>query len=203
MPTVAMWPGHIPAGQEISEPVNSMDVFTTVLKIAQAPVPTDRVIDSKDLMPLLSGKSSMTSHKFMFHYCGETIHAVRYRPEEGNAVWKAMFRTPKWSPGTEGCFGTGVCLCHSSKFLIHHDPPLLYNLSEDPRERNPISPKDPSFSAVVDEMKKALAEHQQTVDQVPNMMSENRIVKIRPFNYPCCNPPLCSCQEDVKDMITP
>ena len=105
VPTVVSWPSHLPQGIEISEPTNSFDIFPTLLEIAGAEPPKDREIDGKTLMPLLTRQTNITSHEIMIHYCAKAIHAVRYRPRTGKTVWKTHFMTPKFTPGTEGCFG--------------------------------------------------------------------------------------------------
>lgn len=37
-----------------------------------------RVIDGRNLMPLLHGLVQHSEHEFMFHYCGIYLHAVRW-----------------------------------------------------------------------------------------------------------------------------
>lgn len=58
VPGILRWPGHIPAGQVITEPCGTIDVFPTLLKLAGVPLPDDRVIDGRDLMPVLTEGAS-------------------------------------------------------------------------------------------------------------------------------------------------
>ena len=83
VPTVAMFPGRIPPGLEIKEPTAQFDLFPTVSNLMGSQVPTDRLIDGKDLMPLLTDGTGRSPHQFLFHYCGSAIHGARYRTEEG------------------------------------------------------------------------------------------------------------------------
>ena len=39
-----------------------------------------RVIDGRDLMPLLQSKSRHSEHEFLFHYCNFYLNAVRWHP---------------------------------------------------------------------------------------------------------------------------
>lgn len=39
-----------------------------------------RIIDGRDLMPLLQGKSQRSAHEFLFHYCNAHLNAVRWHP---------------------------------------------------------------------------------------------------------------------------
>ncbi|XP_072812115.1 steryl-sulfatase isoform X5 [Vicugna pacos] len=80
VPGVLRWPGVIQAGLEIDEPTSNMDIFPTVAKLAGAPLPEDRIIDGRDLMPLLRGESQHSDHEFLFHYCNFYLNAVRWHP---------------------------------------------------------------------------------------------------------------------------
>lgn len=60
-----------------------MDVFPTIAGAINRRLPTDTVLDGRDLTPLLSGKTQVSSHDFLFHYFGSRINAVRYRPRTG------------------------------------------------------------------------------------------------------------------------
>ncbi|TWT84718.1 Arylsulfatase [Planctomycetes bacterium CA13] len=75
-PTVARWPGKIPAGKDNSELMTTMDLLPTFAKLAGAKIPTDRVIDGKDIWPTLVGKAK-TPHETFFYHRGNTLSAVR------------------------------------------------------------------------------------------------------------------------------
>lgn len=55
VPCVARWPGRIPAGHVSDAPTVMMDLFPTVLRAAGIPLPGDRVIDGRDILPLFTG----------------------------------------------------------------------------------------------------------------------------------------------------
>lgn len=42
-----------------------------------------RIIDGRDLMPLLRGTRMRSDHEFLFHYCNAYLNAVRWRPRDG------------------------------------------------------------------------------------------------------------------------
>lgn len=80
-PTVAWWPGHIPAGRVNRELMTSMDLLPTFAKLADAKIPTDRVIDGKDIWPVLSGEPGARSpHDRFFYHRGNSLEAVRSGP---------------------------------------------------------------------------------------------------------------------------
>ena len=127
VPSIASWPSHIPAGIDIAEPSISVDMFPTILKIAGATIPTDRIIDGNDIMPLLKQKVQYSPGEFMYHYCAMELHAVRYRPRHGPTTWKAVFVTPKWAPSADHCSDDN-CECYGDD-VHYEDPVLLFNIT--------------------------------------------------------------------------
>lgn len=186
IPGIFRWPGVIQAGLEIDEPTSNMDIFPTVAKLAGSPLPKDRIIDGRDLMPLLSGRSRRSEHEFLFHYCNAYLNAVRWRPPHGTSIWKAFYFTPKFSPeGSNGCFHTHVCYCMGS-YVTRHHPPLLFDLSKDPGERNPLTPAtEPKFHDILRVMQEAVDRHSQTLPEVPNQLSLGNILW-KPWLQVCC-----------------
>jgi arylsulfatase A len=77
-PCIARWPGKIPAGKVCNEVCASIDLLPTFTKLAGGQVPADRVIDGRDIWPLMSGAPGANSpHKAFFYYRGNKIEAVR------------------------------------------------------------------------------------------------------------------------------
>jgi arylsulfatase A-like enzyme len=54
VPLIARWPGRIPAGKVSGEPAFICDLYVTALKAAKLSIPSDRIVDRKDIMPLLA-----------------------------------------------------------------------------------------------------------------------------------------------------
>jgi len=77
-PCIARWPGKVPAGKVCNEICASIDLLPTFAKLAEGEVPLDRVIDGKDIWPLMSGRPGAKSpHKAYFYYRGNNLEAVR------------------------------------------------------------------------------------------------------------------------------
>ena len=78
-PCIVRWPGKIPAGTVCSEVATTMDLLPTIAKVAGTAAPTDRVIDGKDIWPLLSGrKDAKSPHEaFFYHTSNGKLAAVR------------------------------------------------------------------------------------------------------------------------------
>ena len=188
---------HIPAGVEIDEPTNSMDVFTTMIELGLAGgrTPRDRQIDGKNILPLLMQEESVSPHEFMFHYCGTAIHAVRYRPRSGNVTWKAHFVTPVWAPEKQTCDSSLVfCECFG-EHVAHRDPPVLYDITHDPYERYQLDPSHKSQQHVILKMKEAMKIHQLEIQPVPKQLGYPNAWPLNLRQQPCCNFPYCSCAE--------
>ena len=42
-----------------------------------------RVIDGRDMLPLLLGTAQHSDHEFLLHYCENFLHAVRWHQRDG------------------------------------------------------------------------------------------------------------------------
>ena len=192
VPTVVMWKDQLPEAITINEPTSTMDIFATMTNLAGGSLPKDRIVDSKNILPLLKREETVSPHEFMFHYCGSALHAVRYRPREGNVTWKSHFITPIWSTGKQECEREDiVCGCFGDD-VVHHDPPLLYDITNDPYEHHQLDAKQ--HQDIIFKMKEAMKEHKTGVKPVPSQLSYPNNVW-NPFLQPCCNFPYCSCVE--------
>ena len=193
MPTIVSWPGHIPAGTSLHELTSSMDVLPTIAKLTGADIPEDRVIDGKNLLPLLTNKTRKSPHEFLFHYCGDQVHAVRYRPKSIDTVWKAHFMTPKWTKGTESCIGKAiVCRCHGDRVKVQ-DPPLLFDVTNDPSESSPIAVDRREYKDVMKDIYPSLITHKESIKSVPSQLGRKNFFHTQ--LQMCCNFPFCRCKE--------
>ncbi|KAM4045327.1 arylsulfatase H-like [Anomaloglossus baeobatrachus] len=195
VPGILRWPGVLPANTVIDKPTSLMDIYTTVAKLGGGMPPQDRIIDGKDLMPLLQGHVPNSDHEFMFHYCDEYLHAVRWHNTSSNTVWKVHYISPKFSPeGAGACYGSKLCGC-SDEMVIYHVPPLLYNLSNDPSEKNPFPINSELYNEVLKTVQKAVAHHNASLHAVPLQLYKfNNLWD--PRLQPCCGSfPFCWCNK--------
>lgn len=103
---------------------STMDLFTTFSTMAGIPIPDDRAMDGVDLSEtLLENKPS--KRKSLLYYRGPELYAARL------GDYKAHFITE----GEYGMLGERE----------EHDPPLLYNLDEDPSEKYDIAKEHPEI----------------------------------------------------------
>jgi arylsulfatase A len=77
-PTIAWWPGAIPARTSCNELITAMDLHPTLAGLAGTRVPADRTIDGKDIAALLLGEpGAATPHDRFFYQQGGQLAAVR------------------------------------------------------------------------------------------------------------------------------
>ena len=82
---IMRWPDVIPAETTCAELTAGFDLFTTFAKAAGADVPKDRIIDGKDLTPLMRGaKDAKPPHEAF--YCYENFNLVGVR----SGKWKLV-----------------------------------------------------------------------------------------------------------------
>ncbi|HXK65571.1 MAG TPA: hypothetical protein PK348_04835, partial [Spirochaetota bacterium] len=55
----------------------NIDFFPTVCNLAGLTLPKDRIIDGKDLMPLLTGKSKQSPHDALYFFHYREIEGIR------------------------------------------------------------------------------------------------------------------------------
>ena len=94
-----------------------MDLLPTFAKLAGAEVPSDRVIDGKDIWPVLAGSGS-SPHEAFFYHQGDTLVAVR------SSQWKLHLGKGKRAAS-----------------------PLLFNLQQDIGETTDVSKANPTVVA--------------------------------------------------------
>ena len=124
-PTVAWWPGRLPAGRVCMDVGSVLDFFPTFAQLAGAKMPNDRPYDGIDLMPVLEGKAA--PERTIFFYSAEKMRAVR------KGVWKLHFSYYDHSKG-------GFRLPEN---WMTPDRPLLFNLETDPSERYDVATSNP------------------------------------------------------------
>jgi len=132
-PCIMWWPGTIKPDL-VNDMGATMDLYTTILTLAGAKVPDDRVVDGLDLSPALFG-TGPSPRKTMFYYRGAKLYAAR------KGLYKIHFLT-------KSAYGRGA--------ETMHDPPLLYHLGHDPSEKYDISKEHPE---VIEDIRKEVAQH--------------------------------------------
>ena len=78
MPCIVRWPGKVPMGASCDELCTMMDWLPTFAGLAGSTAPKDRVIDGKDIRPILfSAADAKSPHEVFYYYMAEQLQAVR------------------------------------------------------------------------------------------------------------------------------
>jgi len=125
VPFIASWPGTIEAKTVNMSVANTMDVYVTALSLAGYEFPENRVYDGFDITPVLMGQKESVNDE-MFYYQGNELYAFR------KGAWKIHFKT--------------IIGPYTKHILEEHDPPLLFNLNEDPSEKFNVYEEYPEFA---------------------------------------------------------
>jgi arylsulfatase A len=128
-PTLAWWPGTIPANSICKEPAMTIDLLPTIANLAGTPLPKHK-IDGKDILPLLINDQAKSPHEAYYFYYGNHLQAIR------QGKWKLHFphgyRTMAGKPGGKG----GIPVNYSqakiglSLFDLQKDIGEIVNLKE-------------------------------------------------------------------------
>ena len=124
VPCVMRYPGVIPAGTVCREVAANFDLYPTIARLAGAEMPTDRIIDGKDLHDLITAKPDARSpHEYFIYYNGNRMHGVR----SGN--WKLKIPTTLAEE-----FGDYGKFDHPETVI----PRALFNLEDDLGEQKDV-----------------------------------------------------------------
>lgn len=77
VPCLMRWPGKIAPGTVCGELVTALDFYPTLAAVAGVTVPDERIIDGKDLSPLLLGATQTSPRDTFFYYLKDNLEAVR------------------------------------------------------------------------------------------------------------------------------
>jgi len=128
VPCILRWPGHVPAGVVETGIATIMDFFPTLVESAGGVTPRDRPIDGHNILPMLQGKGPAPNSVF-YYFRGANILAVRSGP------WKLHLAQP--DPTAK------------NRRQVSFAAAQLYNLEQDPSERNDIVRSNPEIAALL------------------------------------------------------
>ena len=151
-PTLAWFPGKIPAGTVNQSIASTMDIFATIHALAGVEMPQDREMDSFDLSPMLF-ENGQGHREVLFYYRAYQLMAVRMGP------WKMHLLT-------QDGYGPG------SQKAVEQNPPLLYNLDVDPSERFNVADKN---TEVIERIHERIKEHRAKLKPAVSQLENENI----------------------------
>ncbi|HXT40067.1 MAG TPA: sulfatase [Candidatus Angelobacter sp.] len=133
-PCIMRWPGKIPAGTVCHELAATMDLLPTFAKLAGGEAPGDRIIDGRDIWPLMSGQpGAKTPHEAYFYYWNKHLQAVR------SGKWKLHLAHDYDHPDPQGHDGK------PGKYAKHEIGVALFDLDADIGETNNLADQHPDI----------------------------------------------------------
>ena len=183
VPMIARWPGKIPAGVVNNSLAGTIDILPTILKVAGVDVPADRVIDGRDIRPLLTSAEAKSPHEALFAMQGTYLMTVR------SGKWKLHVRSPGPAPKSgddwvdpRGPDGVTILAPYEQARPSAYpgatagDGPkdmMLFDIEADPSEQHDLSRQHPN---VVERLK---AIYDKTFAQVPKFKPPKRFKQLR------------------------
>lgn len=188
VPMLARWPGKIPPQQVIDTVCGSIDIFPTILKQAQIELPTDRIIDGKDLFPVLTEKAD-SPHIALYSMKGNSIFTVRSgqwklhvkpSPRRALKTQSKDWIDPRGPDGVTIIAPFEQAMPNQSPGLVSGAQPqsmMLFNLKNDPAEQHNVAKTNPE---VVARLKKMYDEmHAQVPDAIRDFNKQPKKQSLR------------------------
>jgi arylsulfatase A len=127
VPFIARWPGRIPKGAVSKSPAMTIDLLPTLAKLANAPLPKQK-LDGLDIWPLLAHRrGAKPSHEVLYFYWGKELHALR------SGQWKLHLPHPYQSLDSAGSNG------QPGKYVRKQIELSLFDLEKDAGETTNVA----------------------------------------------------------------
>jgi arylsulfatase A len=143
VPSIWWWPGKIPAGTTTAELATIMDLLPTFARLAGAAAPSDRILDGRDIGPLLfAAPGAKSPHEAFYYYLYDQLQAVRRGP------WKLVLEQhdPYPDAGLRGearvFYELGAPGMRERQYPLRHAPEL-YDLDADIGEARNVAAAHP------------------------------------------------------------
>lgn len=143
VPAIAWGPGlGLQAGEESSEVVRAMDWYPTLATFAGIKVPDGRVIDGRDISPLLKGETKFVPAAGMKKSLNATVPLRRRWDPAGEwapIITRAQYNDAFFYHGSQGALSA----VRWRNWKLYLNPTLqLYDLAEDPGETELVRDRD-------------------------------------------------------------
>lgn len=157
VPCIMRWPEKIPAGSVNREITGIIDMLPTFCAIAGAEVPTDRVIDGRNILPYLLGQEVDVPIHETF-----VVPGVAIRHQE----WKLLIKGQ--TPGGKGTNGM--------QGRVPAEAGSLFNLKDDVGETTDLSDQYPErvqdLTKMMELYMKEFAENTREIGRIPGFVEE-------------------------------
>ncbi len=142
VPCIIRYPGKIGKGIMSDEIVTNMDLYPTFARMAGVELPSNKKIDGKDMMPLLTAQTDKSAHETFFYYKYTHMDAIR------DTRFKLVFAREA-NPKDIGWYG---------RFQTEIKKPILYDLDNDISETTDVSAKYPEVVKHLEKLAEGMRE---------------------------------------------
>lgn len=129
VPFIARWPGVIQPGRIVEGMSMNFDLYPTILGLVNVEPPGDRIIDGKDIFPMLTGDTE-SPHEQLYFYKGKNLNGVRV------GKWKYLRRH----------------MTDNGGYTTLSQGPFLFNLELDPNESYSLIESEPEKARELSEL---------------------------------------------------
>ena len=161
-PCIMRWPGRIPTGTTCGQIAGNIDILPTFAKLVGTPLPTDRVLDGRDITSLMfQANASPVRDTHLYYTRGAELGAIR----QGD--WKLFITKPEDKQAGKKLESQAK----DGKTKNAAPPPTgLYNLAKDPGETADVSAEHPEIvarlTAEAKQREREITEHRRPAGQV-------------------------------------
>jgi uncharacterized sulfatase len=185
VPMIARMPGVIPEGIINDNPAGTIDILPTLCQLAGTVPPSDRVLDGRDILPMLKDGNAPSPHDAIFGMQGGSLATIRSGP------WKLHVKSPgparfiNLSPeelenwiDPRGPDGVALLAPYEQAKPSRHPgltegvnpkPMMLFNLKTDPGEQRDVAKQNPD---VVKRLKAMFDDINRDVPEFPPVESD-------------------------------
>jgi arylsulfatase A-like enzyme len=112
VPMLVSWPAKVQKGQVNKELCSNLDFLPTILSYLGVNLPSDRIIDGKNILSLLMDPNAKTPYTEFYHFATKKIQAIR------SGIWKYHIKH----------------MSDVSTYFVLHPGPFLFKMDEDKNE---------------------------------------------------------------------
>jgi arylsulfatase A-like enzyme len=134
----ACWPGRIPAGQRLREPMHMVDWYPTLIKQGGGSLEQKLPIDGLDVWPMLTTKAASPHDAIL---CVSTQGPARAAVRMGE--WKLMVAGAAAETPDEEGEAKPKAKGKTAKAAAKYEPVALYHLTDDPGETKNLAAAQP------------------------------------------------------------
>ncbi|XP_070566880.1 arylsulfatase A-like [Ptychodera flava] len=184
VPAIAYWPGQISPGQRSPEFTTTLDLLPTITKLGGGSLPKV-TIDGMDMSSVLF-QQSKSPRDSMFYYSAFPeqkigAYAVRYKNFKAHYYTEGSPQSGMYNPDAD---------CHPNN-TVKHNPPLLFDLNEDPGELYNLNMKS-QYASILLDIDKLKIKFEAAMTWGTSQVNKPKDRRLEPCCKPGCDPfPSC------------